>query len=80
MPDTYQEQAQAEMWRRVSRADELRERAPPPTAKQIYILARVLAERMDLQWPETCDAASILISRLRCARAIPPKRSSSTYT
>ena len=75
--DNYQEQAQAEMWRRVSGGDEPRERPLPPTSKQIYALARALAERMELEWPETRDAASELISQLRCARAQPPEHTAS---
>lgn len=41
----------------------------PPTFKQVYAIARSLCEQADVEWPETREQASELISRLREEKA-----------
>jgi hypothetical protein len=45
-----------------------------PTVRQIYALAAALCERADEQFPETFEAASELIERLRLEDGHPEPR------
>lgn len=66
MSQSYQEQAEAEIWESISQsAKEPEHSVRAPTVKQVYAIARVLLERLELEWPATCAAASALIARLR---------------
>jgi hypothetical protein len=40
-------------------------REPPPTSRQVFTLARILAEEAGVPWPATRAEASALIKRLR---------------
>jgi hypothetical protein len=45
-----------------------------PTVRQVYALAAVLCERADEEFPETSEAASELIERLRVETGHPQPR------
>jgi hypothetical protein len=45
-----------------------------PTVRQVYALAAVLCERADEEFPETSEAASELIGRLRVETGHPQPR------
>ena len=45
-----------------------------PTVRQVYALARTLCERAGEEFPETRDAASELIERLRTENGHPTPR------
>lgn len=45
-----------------------------PTARQIYALAAALCDRTDEEFPETREAASELIERLRIENGHPARR------
>lgn len=45
-----------------------------PTVRQVYALAAVLCERVDEEFPETSEAASELIERLRIETGHPQPR------
>jgi hypothetical protein len=47
---------------------------PQPTVRQIYALAAALCERMGEEFPETRDAASETIERLRIENGHPAPR------
>jgi hypothetical protein len=47
---------------------------PGPTVRQIYALAAALCERMGEEFPETRDAASDTIERLRIENGHPAPR------
>jgi hypothetical protein len=47
---------------------------PSPTARQIYALAAALCERMGEEFPETREAASETIERLRIENGHPAPR------
>jgi len=48
--------------------------SPKPTVRQVYALAAVLCERTGEEFPETRDAASELIERLRMESGHPAPR------
>ena len=50
------------------------ERKRPPTARQVYALTRELCERMGEEYPESVEAASELIERLRIENGHPAPR------
>jgi hypothetical protein len=47
---------------------------PQPTVRQVYALAAALCERMGEEFPETRDAASETIERLRIENGHPQPR------
>jgi hypothetical protein len=72
MSRSYQHRAQVEMWQGIAGSgNEALPSGPPPTAKQVYALARALAEQLGVEWPPTRAAASALIAELR---SDPPNR------
>jgi hypothetical protein len=50
------------------------ERKRPPTVRQVYALAAALCERMGEEFPETMEAASEVIERLRIENGHPSPR------
>ena len=60
MPDTSSEPEPA-----IAKPRAPARREPPPTSRQIYALARALAEEAGVPWPATRAEASTLISHLR---------------
>jgi hypothetical protein len=50
------------------------DRPRPPTVRQVYALAAALCERAGEEFPETLDAASELIERLRIDNGHPMPR------
>ncbi len=50
------------------------ENVPQPTVRQIYALAAALCERMGEEFPETREAASGTIERLRIENGHPQPR------
>jgi len=50
------------------------EKKRPPTARQVYALTRELCDRMGEEFPESVEAASELIERLRIENGHPAPR------
>jgi hypothetical protein len=50
------------------------EKKGKPTVRQVYALAAALCERMGEEFPESCEAASEVIERLRIENGHPAPR------
>ena len=50
------------------------EKKRPPTTRQVYALTRELCDRMGEEFPESVEAASELIERLRTENGHPSPR------
>jgi hypothetical protein len=50
------------------------DRKRPPTARQVYALSREFCERLGEEFPESFEAASELIERLRIENGHPAPR------